>query len=146
MEGLQDIFYNLGPEDIRTRFFTRLSSLPVSKAEHLCNVDYENEMAFVAIAGKRENERLVGSSCYSLDPSTNMAEVAYMNHPDWQGIGLGKALQQRTVEYAKARGIRGFTADILEENKSMLAVIRAAGKVTMKQVLTEFRVTVEFKG
>ena len=144
VEGLQDIFYHLRPEDIRTRFFTRLSSLPVTKAEHLCNVDYENEMAFVAISGDRENERLVGSSCYSVDPATNMAEVAYMIRPEWQGMGLGKALQEITVAYAKARGIRGFTADILEENKKMLSLIRESGRVTMKQVLNEFRVTVEF--
>ena len=144
VEGLQDIFYNLRPEDIKTRFFTRLSSLPVTKAEHLCNVDYENEMAFVAISGDRENERLVGSSCYSVDPATNMAEVAYMIRPEWQGMGLGKALQQRTTDYAKSKGIRGFTADILEENKKMLALIRTSGKMSMKPVLNEFRVTIEF--
>ena len=145
VEGLQDIFYHMQPEDIRTRFFTRLYSLPVTKAEHLCNVDYENEMAFVAIAGERENECPVGSSCYSVDPSTNMAEVAYMIRPEWQGMGLGKALQQRTEEYAKSRGIRGFTADILEENKKMLNLINKSGKVTMEQGgLGEYRVTVLF--
>ena len=144
VEGLQGIFYDLRPEDIRTRFFTRLSSLPVTKAEHLCNVDYENEMAFVAVSGERENEQLAGSSCYSVDPETNMAEVAFMIRPEWQSMGLGRALQQRMVEYAVSRGIRGFTADILEENKKMLTLIRSAGKVTMKQVFQEYRVTVEF--
>jgi acyl-CoA hydrolase/RimJ/RimL family protein N-acetyltransferase len=144
VEGLQDIFYHLRPEDVRTRFFTRLSSLPVSKAEHLCNVDYENEMAFVALAGERENEQIVGSSCYSLDPDVNMAEVAYMIRPEWHGLGLGKALQTRMVEYARSRGIRGFTADILEENEKMLALIRLAGKTELKKVFEEYRVMVLF--
>jgi RimJ/RimL family protein N-acetyltransferase len=144
VEGLQEIFYNLRPEDIRTRYFTRLASLPVTKAEHLCNVNYENEMAFVAIAGERENQRFVGSSCYSVDPSTNMAEVAYMIRPEWQSMGLGRALQQRMVEYALSKGVRGFTADILEENKKMISLIKAAGKVTMKQIFNEYRVTVLF--
>ncbi|MFO7965335.1 MAG: GNAT family N-acetyltransferase [Desulfobacterales bacterium] len=144
VEGLQDIFYHLTPKDIQTRFFTRLSSLPVSKAEHLCNVDYENEMAFVAVAGEREKEEVVGSSCYSVDPAANMAEVAYMVRPDYQGLGLGKALQQRMVEYARSKGLIGFTADILEENHTMLSLINEAGKVSMKKVFDEYRITVLF--
>ncbi len=144
VEGIQDIFYHLSPKDIQTRFFTRLSSLSISKAEHLCNVDYENEMAFVAVAGDRENEQIVGSSCYSVDPATNMAEVAYMIRPEWQNLGLGKALQQRIGEYARSKGLRGFTADILQENKKMLNVINLSGDVSMEQVLDECRVTVLF--
>jgi acyl-CoA hydrolase/L-amino acid N-acyltransferase YncA len=144
VEGLQEIFYSLRPEDIRTRFFTRLYSLPVSSAEHLCNVDYENEMAFVAVSGDIENQLLVGSSCYSLDPSTHMAEVAYMIRPGWQGVGLGNALQQRMIEYAVSRGIRGFTADILEENKKMLTLINKSGKISTERVLDQHHVTVVF--
>jgi acyl-CoA hydrolase/RimJ/RimL family protein N-acetyltransferase len=143
--GLQDLFYHLRPEDIRTRFFTRISSLPVSKAEHLCNVDYENEMAFIAVTGSRENERVVGSACYSADPSTDLAEVAYMIRPEWQGQGLGIALQERMVEYAKGKGLRGFTADILAENKKMISLINRSGTVSMKQVFEEYRVTVHFE-
>ncbi len=144
VEGLQEIFYSLRPEDIRTRFFTRLFSLPVSRAEHLCNVDYENEMAFVTVSGDMENQRLVGSCCYSMDPSTHMAEVAYMIRPEWQGAGLGNALQERMIEYAVSRGIRGFTADILEENKKMLTLIKKSGKVSMEQLLDQYHVTVIF--
>lgn len=144
VEGLQDIFYNLSPKDIQTRFFTRLSSLPVSKAEHLCNVDYETEMAFVVVAGDREKEKIVGSSCYSVDPATNMAEVAYMIRPEWQSLGLGRALQQRMVEYAKSKGLIGFTADILEENKKMLNLINLAGNISTKQIFNEYRITLRF--
>jgi RimJ/RimL family protein N-acetyltransferase len=145
VKGLQDIFYHLSPKDVRTRFFTRLSSLPVTEAEHLCNVDYENEMAFIAIAGERENEEIVGSACFSVDPEINMAEVAYMIRPDWQSVGLGKALQQRMTEYARSKGLRGFTADILAENQKMLALINKEGKTSMKTVMDQCRVTVQFE-
>lgn len=120
VQGLQNIFYNLTPNDIYTRFFTCLKSLSVSKAEHLCNVDYENEMAFMAVSGEREKDFIVGSSCYYVDPSTNLADVAYMILPEWQGVGLGTALQQRMIEYAKSKKLRGFKADILAENVKML--------------------------
>lgn len=133
VRGLQDIFYHMTPQDVYTRFFTGLKSLAVSKAEHLCNVDYEKEMAFVATIGSLEDEQIIGSSCYVVNPSTNMADVAYMNRPEWKGGGLGSALQQRMVEYAKSKGLRGFTADILPENTAMLTLAKKCGTVTIRQ-------------
>ncbi|MDM8549963.1 GNAT family protein [Desulfobacterales bacterium HSG2] len=104
---------NLDPD------LTCLKSLSVDKAEHLCNVDYENEMAFVATIGEHENEQIVGSSCYFLNPTVNLAEVAYMIPAEWQGVGLGTLLQKRMAEYARIKGIRGFVADVLAENTKM---------------------------
>jgi len=123
--GLQELFYHLTPKDVYTRFFTGLDSLSVSKAQHLCNVDYDHEMAFVAVTGeKEEDERIVGSSCYYVDEATKLADVAYMIHPEWQSVGVGSFLQKKMVDYAKARGVRGFTADILTENEKMIKLAR----------------------
>jgi RimJ/RimL family protein N-acetyltransferase len=134
VRGLQEIFYRLPPEDVYTRFFIGLKSLSVSKAEFLCNVDYENEMAFVITYGERENEKLVGSSFYAVDQSRNMADVAYMILHEWHGMGLGSLLQERMSEYARSKGIRGFTADILRENRAMVKLAEKCGKVQMKLV------------
>ena len=142
--GLQDIFYNLRPEDIYTRFFIHLSSFTSSKALHLCNVDYENEMAFMAVKGTRDNEQIVGSSCYFVDPTDNLAEVAYMIRPEWQSCGVGSALQQRMTEYAKSRGLRGFKATILLENKRMQSLINKYSQIEMKRPGGEYEVTVIF--
>ena len=84
-------------------------------------------MAFVAVVGDQEKESLIGNACYYVDPSENMAEVAYMVHPEWQGSGLGKALQERTIEYARSKGLRGFTAEVLVQNKKMLGLIYKCG-------------------
>jgi RimJ/RimL family protein N-acetyltransferase len=86
-------------------------------------VDYENKMAFMAVTGNRESEEIVGSSIYVLDQTTNTAEVAFMIRSEWQSAGLGSALQTRMVEYAKLRGLRGFTGQILTENKKMLRLM-----------------------
>jgi RimJ/RimL family protein N-acetyltransferase len=142
--GLQDIFYNLRPEDIYTRFFIHLSSFTSSKALHLCNVDYENEMAFMAVTGTRDNEQIIGSSCYFVDPTDNLAEVAYMIRPEWQSYGVGSALQQRMTEYAKSRGLRGFKATILLENKRMQSLINKYSQIEMKRPGGEYEVTVIF--
>ena len=124
MRAMQELFFRLSEEDVRTRFFHKLSSLTDKAAHHLCSVGYEEEMAFAAVVGPAERERIVGASCYYLDPATGLADVAYMIDPDWQGAGLGSLLHARTVEYARGHGVRGFTADVLVENPAMLRVFR----------------------
>ncbi|MBC8043378.1 MAG: GNAT family N-acetyltransferase [Rhizobacter sp.] len=65
--------------------------------------------------------------------------------PDWQGRGLGTALQQRLQEYAASRGVRGFTAEILARNASMLRLARSArGSVSATTEDGEAHVTVLF--
>ena len=143
--NLHDVFYNLTDQDRYTRFFTRLKSLSVNEAEHLCNVDYDREMAFVAVFGDREGDRIVGSCCYYVNPTTNLAEVAYMILPEWQGVGLGGALQQRMIEYAKKRGLRGFTADILAQNAKMKKLFQSGSpNVSIEREGDTYEVTMLF--
>jgi RimJ/RimL family protein N-acetyltransferase len=121
---MQELFYRLPEEDVQTRFFHRLTSLTDAAAQHLSSVDYEEEMAFAAVIGPPERERIVGTSRYYRNPATGLAEVAYMVDPDCQGIGLGGVLHTSLVEYAGEHEVRGFTADVLPGNSSMLGVFR----------------------
>ena len=125
--AMQELFYRLSEEDVQTRFFQKLSSLTDAAAQHLCSVNYEDEMAFAAVIGPPERERIVGASCYYLDPASGIAEAAYMVDPEWQGVGLGSLLHARMVEYARGHGVRGFSADVLVHNASMLRVFQRGG-------------------
>ncbi len=146
VDSMQELFYSLSAEDVATRFFTNLSSLPVAKAQHLCSVSFDEEMALVAVDGDPDAGRVVGSGCYYVDPSSNLADVAYMIHPDWQGSGLGTALQDRLVEYARGKGLRGFTADVLCDNEAMLAVLAKSGCRIEKRVVSGvYEVTMWFE-
>jgi acyl-CoA hydrolase/GNAT superfamily N-acetyltransferase len=142
---LQDLFYRLKAEDVRTRFFRNLSTLTRQMAEHLTSVTYDQEMAFAAVIGEEEHERIIGTSSYYLDPSTRLAEVAYLVDTDYQRQGLGQALHARTIQYAAAHGIRGFTADVLGENHAMIAVFtRGPGKLEMKTRYGVTEIVLEF--
>lgn len=130
--GMKEIFYQMSQHDVYTRFFRRVNALSFKEAQRLCNVNFETEVAFVAVTGTRENETVVGSCCYFLNPSTNLAEVAFMIIPEWQSSGLGGAFQMRMMEFAKKKGVRGFVADILSENSKMIALAkRACDNVTV---------------
>jgi acyl-CoA hydrolase/GNAT superfamily N-acetyltransferase len=122
--AMQELFYRLSEEDVQTRFFQKLTSLTDKAAHHLCSVDYDEEMAFAAVVGPPERERIVGASSYYVDLGTRLADVAYMVDPEWQGVGLGSLLHTRMVDYARDHGGRGFTADVLARNTRMLKVFR----------------------
>ena len=116
VQSMQVMFHRMSSEDVYMRFFRSVSALTYEEAQRLCNVDFEKDVAFVAVVGPRENEEIVGTGAYFLNPSTNLAEVAYMIVPEWQGSGLGAALQQRLKEFAMDRGVRGFVAEFLQAN------------------------------
>jgi RimJ/RimL family protein N-acetyltransferase len=122
--AMQELFYRLSEEDVRTRFFQQLSSLTDTAAQHLCSVDYEEEMAFAAVVGPSEHERIVAASTYYLNPASGLAEVAYMVDPAWQGAGLGSILHAGLVEYARDHGARGLRADVLPGNSRMMRVFQ----------------------
>ena len=128
VEGVQSIFYRMSQRDIRMRFFRQLSSLSFIDAQRLCNVDFDLNVAFVAVTGPRENEQMAALGGYFLNPTTNLAEVAWMVAPEFRGTGLGRAIQNRLREVAVSRGIRGFTASVLTGNAAAIALMRGLGQ------------------
>ena len=124
--GLQALIHRMSGDDLYTRFFRRVRSLSFAELQALCNVNHETDVAFLALTGPRENEHVIGSGCYFLNATTNLAEIAFMVTPEWQGRGLGAALRTRLREYAGARRVRGFTAEILTQNTRMLRLARGA--------------------
>lgn len=122
-EAMQELLYSLSHEDRNRSFLQRFSSLQTLRASDLCNVDHDREVTFLAITGGRENEQIIGVSCYYVDKSTNLAEVAYIIRPEWQKRGLGRALQRCTGEHAKRCGLRGFVGQVPTNNVSIIGSV-----------------------
>src|SRR5947207_1268916 len=138
--------HRLTPDQVYTRFFRRVRSLSYAELQTLCNVNHETEVAFLAVTGPRESEVVVGSACYFLNSTTNLAEIAFMVAPEWQGQGLGTALQARLQEYAIGRGVRGFVAEMLPRNARMLRLAtHAPGTVSTSRDEESVHVTILFQ-
>lgn len=143
--GVQAIFYRMSKEDVYTRFFQQRTSFSQRDAERYCNLNQESDVAYLAVAGERDNEQVVGSCCYFLNHTSNLADVSYMILPEWQGTGLGGAMQRRLREHAQGQGIRGLTADILMTNSKMLKLAKAAcEKVAVDREDDSYHVTMLF--
>ena len=141
-DAIRELFHGLTERDIYTRFFRKVRGLSDQDVQRLCNLNFENEVAFVAVTGAREDPRVVAHACYFIDPSTNLAETAFMVLPGWQGKGVGSALQKCLATDARARGVRGFVADIMASNEQMIRLARATpGVVHVESQGSSVRVT-----
>ena len=144
--GLQGLIRRMSDDDLYTRFFRRVRSLSFQELQRLCNLNHETDVAFLAVTGPREREHVVASGCYFLNPTTNLAEVAFMVAPEWQGRGVGRMLQSRLQEYARNRGVRGFTAEVLARNRRMLRLANgASGAVSATTEDGETHLTILFE-
>ncbi len=81
---------------------------------------------------------------YHVNPTTNLAEIAFMIRPEWQSVGLGSMLQKRMTEYGKSKGLRGFTAEILARNIKMRKLAQGAENVSMRVEDGVYEVTILF--
>ena len=120
------LFHAMSDDDVYTRFFRRLSCLSFADTQRLCNVDYEEEVAFIVTVGDDDAGPLVAAASYYKMPNADRAEVAYMIHPDWQGRGLGGFLQALLLDYGRRRGVIHFVAEVLRTNGRMSKLARAA--------------------
>lgn len=126
-DKIRDLFYDLREEDIYYRFMCALKTLPHSKAQSLVVLDYEEKFAIAGYIGEEGNEKFIGVARWLLDRATNMAEVAFIVHPEFQGKGLGHFLLMKLIEVAKEKSISGFTAEVLAANRKMLSVFYKSG-------------------
>lgn len=115
----------VSPDDIRLRFLSPRRSFPDEMLLRLTQLDYDRDMAFVALEAK--SGELAGIGRLSSDPDRTVAEYALLVRTDLQGHGLGWALLSRIVDYARAEGIGRITGMVLRENVKMLAMCREFG-------------------
>jgi acetyltransferase len=123
--ALVDMLRRSSREDLRLRFFGTLKEFNHPFAARLTQIDYDREMALVAILpGSGE---MLGVVRLSADPDKEAAEFAVMVRSDIKGTGLGYSLMCEILSYARESGIGRVFGDVLRENDRMLRMARELG-------------------
>ena len=120
---LQDLASHMSPQDLRLRFFTAMKGLSHQLAARLTQIDYDREMALIALAA--DTDQVLGVSRFAADPDNRQAEYAVEVRSDWKGRGLGYLLMTRLIEIARQRHIGELVGEVLRENTAMLQMCRA---------------------
>jgi acetyltransferase len=122
-------FARLSPEDIRYRFFTAMRALSPEQMARMTQIDYEREMAFVAVRERPEAEggaETVGVARLVCE-NDQRGEFAVVVQPDMKGRGLARALMGRLVDWGRMQGLGEIAGQVLAENQPMLAFMRRLG-------------------
>ncbi|MCG8694644.1 MAG: GNAT family N-acetyltransferase, partial [Minwuiales bacterium] len=61
------------------------------------------------------------------DPNHESAEYAVVMADEMAGMGLGRLLMQRIIDYARSRGLTELCGRVLRENEAMLGLCRDLG-------------------
>jgi acetyltransferase len=126
--AFRQFFASLSPEDIRLRFLHPMKMLPKELAARLTQIDYDREMALVLTEGDTpRGGALFGAVRFCADPNNEKAEFAILLGREKTGLGLGPMLMRHIIDYARTRGIGRITGEVLNDNRSMLALCDALG-------------------
>jgi acetyltransferase len=118
------------PADIRMRIFHSRSSISTEQLRRLTCIDYQREIAFVAVENSDEGrESTLGVARAVLDPDTGQAEFGIVVRSNLKGRRLGELLMHRLIEHQRERGTKKMVATVLAQNSRMLEMARRLGFV-----------------
>ncbi len=117
----------LDPKDIRFRFFGSIRNFAHSQLARLTQIDYDREMAFIAVESHGSDPHTIGVVRIVCDPDNVEAEFAIIVHSEMKRRGLGRALMKKMIDYSRGRGTRWRVGEVLAENRSMLNLARSLG-------------------
>jgi acetyltransferase len=98
-----------------------------SLIERFVHPDYRQNMAFVALIGRGSAERIVAIARYAGQAPETRCEFAVAVTDASQGIGLGKALMNVLIDYARQVGMHELYGLVFPSNQRMLALARSLG-------------------
>ncbi len=116
------------PADMHARFFRMVRQLPASEMARFTQIDYEREMAFIAVGENEQGvEETLGVARAHADPDNVEAEFAIIVRSDIKGKGLGSALLMKLIDYCRQRGTQRLIGEAFADNDRMLKLARECG-------------------
>ncbi len=122
---IHDFLQHVSLPDLRLRFFAPMKHFSHEFIARLTQLDYARAMAFVAF--DEATNDLVGVVRIHSDSIYESGEYAILLRSDLKGRGLGWALMQMIIEYARSEGLKTISGDVLADNSVMLAMCRSLG-------------------
>jgi acetyltransferase len=121
------LFKTLSPTTIYYRFFGALKELNPEMLARFTQIDYDREIALVAIDEDSETDNMLGVARIIGDPDGKTGEFAVLVGDAWQGKGIGGNLLEKCLSIAEKQGFKTVHGIVLHENRNMLALGKKLG-------------------
>ena len=128
-----ELFHSLSRQTNYYRFFSYRRRLTHEQAARFTQIDYDREMAIIALIEENGRQRSIGVNRLTYQPRYDKHEFAIVVADAYQGLGVGRILMQRLLEIARDRKIRRIYGIVLAENQKMIEFCRRFGFVVESQ-------------
>ena len=112
------------------RFFYRLHELTPAMLARFTQVDYDRELALLALAPDPEGPggtAIVGIARYIANVDHESAEFAVVVADAWHGRGVATHLMKALIASAKKKGLQRLVGTVLRANQTMVQFTRGLG-------------------
>ncbi|MGJ0428047.1 bifunctional acetate--CoA ligase family protein/GNAT family N-acetyltransferase [Methylobacter sp.] len=123
----KDFVHRLSERTKYFRFMQSLQELTPEMIVRFTQIDYDREMAFVAITEHDNMPAELGVGRYMMNPDGHSVEFALVVSDDCQGMGIGTRIMKTLMQAAKYKGMSFFEGEVLAINKPMLSLMRKLG-------------------
>ena len=103
---MADLFGSLTPRSIYMRFFAMMKQLPPGMLARFTQIDYDREIALVALPEDERREQLLGVARVIMERDLEKAEFSVLVGDPWQGKGIGAELLKNCLRIARQRGVK----------------------------------------
>ncbi|CFR29171.1 bifunctional acetate--CoA ligase family protein/GNAT family N-acetyltransferase [Yersinia frederiksenii] len=114
-------------EDLYYRYFSEINEFSHDDLANMTQIDYDREMAFVAVRQNATGPEIIGVTRALSDPDNIDAEFAVLVRSDLKGLGLGRELLEKMIQYTRSHGLTRLTAITMPNNRGMIGLAKKLG-------------------
>ena len=118
---------NLSDISLYYRFFRRISELTPQQLHRFTTIDYDREIALIALADIDKEEKMLGVIRIVSRPDSNSGDFSIIVADAMQGKGIGSLLLKTVLDIARQQGYETIFGIVLPENEGMKHLSKKIG-------------------
>ena len=123
----QGFVRELSTESKHFRFMQGLNELTQQMLVRFTQLDYNRELALIAVQEHAEGETEIGVARYVVNADGESCEFALVVADSWHKKGIGTRLMTALIDAARQRGLKSMDGEILYDNIPMRSLVEKLG-------------------
>jgi acetyltransferase len=104
-----------------------LKELTPAMLSRFTQIDYDREMALIAVVPAGGGEKEIAVARYIINPDRESCEFAVVVADEWQRKGVATRLLTSLIRSAETKRLTRFEGSVLSENHKMLEFLKRMG-------------------
>ncbi len=116
---------HLSTESKYLRFMHALTDLTPEMLARFTQIDYDREMALIALVKQDEQDIEIGVARYVINADGVSCEFAIVVADEWRHRGIAGRLMDKLLESARDKGLALMEGSVLANNKEMITFCKS---------------------